>query len=311
MNKQMCTLVLARRRLWCMLACSVILIGVFAIPWILHPLPTAMEWPWLVDVLGVVAPELLLNAARFAATFPWLTMASIVWLWALRRALRSIGRAEHELALHGGPGYSPTIWANTAKGISQLHWLVAASLVILVGVISVDFLRSANPKGSLTHEPAAEVLCTGVRGNCRLAEGETVRVAIRSDRINHTGIWLDAGATYSLRSLATSEWTDDEITAPAAGFSSDNDLIPMERFWWAEWLRPLPDALWFRIVGRVDSDGPEFPALGEDPFIPYSWQPPHDGELVLLVNDIILNNNTGTMTLELHRAVASRTPEGR
>ena len=149
--------------------------------------------------------------------------------------------------------------------------------------------------------------CGKVRGNCRLAEGESVRITIRSDRVNDTGIWLEAGAIYTLRLLELSDWADAGKPSDAQGFHFERNVIGMQRFWWAEWLRPLRSGRWFQLVGRVDRKKPVFPVLGKDPCTPFAWAPQHDGELVLMVNDVILSNNTGSMTLKLSRTRTPRT----
>ena len=306
MNDRMRELARARHRLQGILGCLVALGAFFAIPWIVRPLPTVPKCPWLADALGMVLPGLPENAARFAATFPWQTTALIGLAWALRRGARSIGQGQQELALQIGLGqnhYSIPKLASVAVAISSTFWLVVLALVAFLGVVSLDWIPATNEKPT---EPAAcecvsETQCTGIQGNCLLVKGEAVTLAIRSDRINHTGIWVDACATYSLRSLATSDWTDNGIASAANGFSFGKNLFDFHRFWWTEWLRPLPDARWFQVVGRVDSDPREFRALGKNASIQHCWQPPKDGELVLLVNDIIMGNNTGTMTLELRR----------
>ncbi len=308
MNDRMHALARARSRLQCIVFCLVLLTAFLAVPLTLHPLPTSARWPWLVDGLGVVVPSLPLNAARFAATFPYVTAAMVALLWALRRALRSVGRAQQELALQGPAGYTLTPWTTVAVCVSWLNWPVAIGLVVLLGVVALDFLPGTTAKSRTPIDvttmarlgPASRVRCAGVHGDCRLAEFEAVQLAIRSDRINHTGIWLEAGATYSLQSVATSRWTDNDIATNAEGFRFDKNAVGVSRFWWAEWLRPLPGGDWFQVVRRVDSAGPDVPALGVHSS-GGCWQSPDSGELVLLVNDIILGNNTGTMTLKLRR----------
>lgn len=303
MNKHMHMLLLARCHLRRILIYFVLLVGLFAVPWIIYPLPMTVEWPWLVNVLDVVLPDLPSNVVRLATVFPCLTTAVIVLLWALRRGLRSIGRAQHELALHGTPtGYGFHIWTKAAKWIVGLHWLVVTLVVVLLGVISVDFLPGAKGKDPMHRELMHQTRCRDVCESSCLTEGDVVPITIRSDRVNHTGIWLEAGAVYSLHSTATCRWQDKGIKALASGFSFDDNLLGLDRFWWAEWLRPLPQALWFQVVGRVGSNGPEFPVLGEKPSVPCCWKASQDGELNLLVNDTVLDNNTGTMTLELRRS---------
>lgn len=147
--------------------------------------------------------------------------------------------------------------------------------------------------------------CRNVRGNCSLAEEESVLITIRSDRVNYTGIWLEAGAIYTLRVVGHSQWTDSGCLSPARGFQYGPNALGIRRFWWAEWLRPLPHGRWFQLVGRVDRKKPVLRVLGNDPAKAHAWAPQHSGELALMVNDVILGNNTGSMTLKLKRIPTS------
>ena len=303
MADEMRRLANARRHLQNIIFC-VALVGVFgALPWIVSPPPTPPRLSWLPDMISVIILGLPTRAGLFAATFPLQAAAVVGLLWLLRRGMRSIARVQREVALRGHARDPMPLGETVAMLVTWLHWPVVLLTVTLVAVVSLDLVPSARQaeNAPAPGEDRGNASCVGTRGKCQLAVGEVVKLAIRSNEVNYTGIWLAEGDTYCMRSLDTSEWTDKGKVSHARGFSFEENIVRLPRFWWAEWLRPLPDGLWFQVVAWVDNASPAFRALGDDPDARHCWKAVGAGELVLTVNDIILGNNTGTMTLELQR----------
>ena len=269
-------------------------------------------WPWLGDFFAAIVPGLPPRLAQLAAIYPCQTAVLLGLAWLLRRGMARLADAQAELMLQQSirnSAYRILRRAKFAAFMAKLRWPTVILLLAALTVVSLDVLADEKPEGgrsekSAQHKPT--VGCGKVRGNCRLAEGESVRVTIRSDRVNGTGIWVEAGAIYTLRLLELSDWADADKPSDAQGFHFERNFIGMQRFWWAEWLRPLRDDRWFQLVGRVDRKKPVFSVLGEDPCTPFAWAPQRDGELVLMVNDVILSNNTGSMTLKLSRRRTQR-----
>ena len=305
----------ARRGLQGILNCVLILWAIAAIPLVIHvnSLPTVPICPWLGDFFAAIVPGLPPRLAQLAAIYPLPTSVLLFLAWLLRRGMARLADAQAELMLQQSIRNSVyrILWrAKFAAFMAKLRWPAVVLLLAALTVVSLDVLADEKSEGgrsekSAQHKPT--VGCGKVHGNCRLAEGESVRITIRSDRVNDTGIWLEAGAIYTLRLLELSDWADADNPSEAQGFHFERNVIGMQRFWWAEWLRPLPDGRWFQLVGRVDRKKPVFPVLGKDPCTPFAWAPQHDGELVLMVNDVILSNNTGSMTLKLSRTSIPRT----
>ena len=69
-----------------------------------------------------------------------------------------------------------------------------------------------------------------------------------------------------------------------------------------EWLRPNPEGGWFQVIGRVDRSREAFAVLGtSNKATLYEFVAPEDGELVLSVNDVSYENNSGWLTIEIGR----------
>lgn len=305
----------ARQGLQDILYCLLILWAIAAVPLVIHAdsLPTVPCWPWLGDFVAAILPGLPPRLAQVAATYPLQTLALLGLAWLLRRGMARLADAQSELILQrsiGNDAYRMLRRAKFAAFVAKLRWPAILLLLAILSTVSLDVLADVKPECERPKELAqglAAVGCSNVRGTCRMAEGECVRITIRSDRDNGTGILLEAGAIYTLRFLESSRWTDNGRCSPARGFHFERNAIGIPRFWWAEWMRPLSEGRWFQLVGRVDNEKPAFPVLGDNPCLPYAWAPQRSGELVLLVNDFILGNNTGSMTLELARI---RAPTG-
>lgn len=299
----------ARHGLQCILYCLLGLWALAAIPSIVYldSPPIVPDWPWVGDIIVAMAPGLPPSLARLAVIDPNLTAVLLVLAWALRRGMANLGRAQAELVLQrsiGNRPYDIPTRVKVAKAMATLRWPAVLLLLVALAVAGLDVLADAKSEDGSSERPAQDttaVGCAGGHGNCLLAREESIRITIVADRVNDTGVWLEAGAIYTLRLLDHSRWTDNGVTSSARGFQFAPNAIGIRAFWWAERLRPMPDGRWFQVVGSVDRRRPVFPVLGDDPSEPFALTPQRDGELVLMVNDVILRNNTGSMILELSR----------
>ena len=303
----------ARRGLQCILYCLLILWGTIAIPLIIHvdSLPTVPKWPWISDFVAAIVPGLPPRLARLATIYLWQTALMLGLVWALRRGMARLAQTQAEFILQRSIRNNAyrVLWrVKLAAAVAKLCWLAVLLLLTALFFVSLDVWAGVKSGVGYAEKPKQGIKavgCRNVRGNCSLTEGESVLITIRSDRINDTGIWLEAGAIYTLRVLRHSQWTDNGCPSPARGFQYGPNPLGIRRFWWAECLRPLPDGRWFQLVGRVDRKKPVLRVLGDDPTKSHAWAPQHSGELVLMVNDVILRNNTGSMTLKLKRIPTS------
>ena len=119
---------------------------------------------------------------------------------------------------------------------------------------------------------------------------------------NGTGILLETSAWYTAQHIRSEGWRDKDIRVNPIGFRFCQNARRLSRFWWMEWLRPYPEGEWFEVLGRIDQEMSVFPVLDScDAEKPWPFRAPQDGELVLLVNDVIYSNNAGVMTLEIAR----------
>lgn len=299
----------ARHSLQCILYCVLGLWVVIAVPLLvlLDSSPNVPYWPWLSNFVAAIVPGLPPRLARLAGIYPTLFAVVIGLAWALRRGMANLGRAQAELVLQrsiGNSAYGMPWRAKFAAAVAKLRLVVVLLLLAAIVAVLLDVLADVKSEGGHSEKRTQEtraVGCTEVHGNCHLAKGESIRITIRSDRVNDTGVWLKAGSIYTLRLLKYSRWTDNGVASPARGFQFEPNAIGIRAYWWAERLRPVPDGRWFQVVGRVDRSKPVFRTLGDAPHEPYAWNAQRDGQLVLMVNDVILRNNTGSMTLELSR----------
>ena len=197
---------------------------------------------------------------------------------------------------------------------APLIWLLIAifALVIFVDLFCLSAACADGPSSmegpTCTPDANAETVagCDRLHNLCQLANGEKVRVAIRSNRArNETGVWLEKGVPYTARYVERNDWRDGKCAVEPKGFRFEKNLIGQPRFRWAEWMRPYPQGIWFQVVGRIDRDRNVFPILDpKNAGKPYEFKPPVSGELVLLVNDTIYWNNHGVMTIEIRRCRA-------
>ena len=271
---------------------------------------------WLPDLMAGFAPGLPVYIAGFFVRFPWLSVALILLYLVIRRASALVKAAEGEYAFQAWRRTSAAglhmlttgmpkvgILVRFIQCLSPLVWVVGAGFVLLI--FSDWFcLPTQTPDRPCTISTAADT--SGGSANTynlhRLAPGEKMQVTIRSDQErNETGLWLEKDVLYTARHMGSCDWRDKERAAEPHGFSFEKNCIELPRFWWMQWIRPYPKGHWFQVVGRIDRDHNVFPIFCTEGVQPSVFKSPADGELVLLVNDVIYRNNHGVMTIEICR----------
>ena len=140
-------------------------------------------------------------------------------------------------------------------------------------------------------------------GPRRLARGETVRVTVAARRKrNETGLLLARGETCTARFIESGGWRDGSYDAEPHGVEIEGWIGYLSKG--VEWLRPYPHGAWFQLIGRIDRGRDVFPIFNQQGE-PLAFRAPEDGELVLLVNDVIYGNNGGFLTVEISIASGS------
>ena len=297
----------ARRRLYCYFVALVVLAtGTFVFYAAFFNMDaTEPVWPWLPDFVVVFVPGLPPHLVAFPSRYPSLTVSFVILAWLIRRAMRTLKNAEYEYAWQMRHDVKPSPVSRRSAQlcvvVPRFRWFIVVMIVIAaVGILNVWAACQDNCGKIDTPQTPG---CANVRGPCRLAPGETVRVTMRADNArNETGILLEANGSYTARHIRSQGWRDKDINVGPTGFRFCKDVFGLSRFWWMEWLRPYPEGEWFQVLGRIDGENPVFPILDSCKATKASpFKAPRDGELVLLVNDIIFKNNTGVMTLEISR----------
>ena len=275
------------------------------------------QWSWLPTIIEAFVPGLPLRILDFAAAYPWQVVVVVLLVWAIRRAALAVGRSQAEFAYQvwAGvvPNYRVRMGTRILLKITPPRWLtyvtasvlVAYALADLPGRGAVDVVRQSDP------DPIAA--CAEVGGRlCRLGDGESVLISIRADDPhNRSGILLDACGTYDAAYVSVRGWRDREMHVPAEGFVFGDNLLGLRRFLWVEWRRPFPQGKWFQVVGRIDRRNPIFRILdARHALNEFEFSPPHSGELVLLVNDVIYDNNQGVMVIRIRKIDSSACESG-
>ena len=273
------------------------------------------QWPWLPALLATLVPGASLRVMDFAAAYPWDVAVAVLVLYAVRRAALTIGRSQAELAYQmwagGGANYRVGTGTRVLTRSAPPPWLTGTltSVVLVYAFLELAGLSVAG----VERQPAADVEqpssqavsdCRAVRWPiCWLAPGTNVRVIIRADQPhNRTGILLDACGTYEAKSIGARGWQDRYRDVEAEGFDFESNFLGVPRFSWIEWRRPFPEGRWFQVVARIDRRNPVFEVLDAGGAAQhYRFTPPHAGELVLFVNDVVYRNNRGIMELQIGR----------
>ena len=285
------------------------------------------SWPWWLKWLGCLI-ELILSAPRLIAfVIPGLPehlvdvvtkrpVVAVILLGVyllIRRASSLAKAAEAEYAFQACQDVSILEPSAFVRGVGKVvppAWLTWGVIIGFVLLVLIDqFCRPTHAADMpCTDSTFAETEVDGANtyNLRRLASGEKVQVTIRSDRVrNETGVWLEKDVTYTARYMGSHDWRDKEIKALPQGFKFGLNCLRWHRFWWMEWMRPYPEGCWFQVVGRIDQGRKVFPIFyAKDAKELNKFVSPANGELVLLVNDVIYRNNYGVMTIEICRCRA-------
>ena len=267
-----------------------------------------VQWP--TEIARFFTPGLLTNLIAAGLKFPIPTIMLAVVIGAIFWMNRVVELEENEHAFQtwlrfglAAPPPVPTLAARIIARIAGIWWLLFI-LVLLVlmfgpGLFSDASAESAAQSEEMSMCAESECPCIGACEPYQLARGETVHVMIAAKRQrNETGLLLAKGETYMARFICSKGWRDGNNIAQPRG---------VEFEWWTrylvkgvEWLRPYPQGDWFQLIGRIDRGRDVFPILDQqDPKKSFSFRVPEDGELVLLVNDVIYGNNHGFLTVEI------------
>lgn len=177
--------------------------------------------------------------------------------------------------------------------------LVLSALALPSASLSGESELDSAGRATKSVSPKPESSCAGVCGARRLGRGEIARVLVVAKRNrNRTGLLLARDETYMVRFIAADGWRDGDYVASPRGVEFEGLTRYLAKG--VEWLRPYPQGDWFQLIGRIDRGRDVFPILNQnDPAVPFAFRAPDDGELVLLVNDVIYGNNRGVMTVEI------------
>ncbi|HVK56497.1 MAG TPA: hypothetical protein VM532_15900 [Burkholderiales bacterium] len=123
--------------------------------------------------------------------------------------------------------------------------------------------------------------------------GETVTTEILArEKWSDTRISIVAGEEYHFKS--SGQWNDKTIVCGADGYASPNLLLRASEF-----LRRVPSAPWFALIGSIDRNEDAFFLLGAEATI----TPQSTGTLYCFANDVSFMywNNTGGIQLSVTR----------
>lgn len=267
---------------------------------------------WPVELARFFAPGLPANLIAAGLKFPVPTLVLAVVVVAVYWLSRVVKREDDEWAFQtwlyfrpGGPPLHirPALSVKMIAGIASLWWLwpvlVLLVLVLLPGSLSAESGSDSDKRATMYESPKPVSSCAGAYGPRRLGSGEAALATVAAKRMrNETGLLLAKGETYSARFIEIHGWYDGDYLAAPRGVEFEGWTRYLARG--VEWLRPYPEGDWFQLIGRIDHGRDVFPILDqEDPSRYFEFQAPQDGELVLLVNDVLYGNNRGIMTVEI------------
>ena len=283
-------------------------------------------WQWPVEIARVFMPGLFENLVSVGMRFPMRSIVLAAVILTMYWINRLVKVEEQEWAFQGwgpvqGAAFSPGPMPKAANKIAMLSrffpviYVPVFVLTILCGLVLIIWLKWAvliclftNPSCMASAEPGMKngilekpACCADVSGPRRIGVGETVEVQILANRKrNETGLLLLKGEIYTAKYVSHEKWKDGKYSAKPTGVEFDGFVRFFAKS--VAWLRPYPEGKWFQIVGRIDRGHYVFPVLdATDPKKPYQFIAPDDGELVLLVNDVLYRNNSGVMTISIHR----------
>ena len=268
------------------------------------------QWP--VEVARFFTPGLPANLVDAGLKFPAPTIMLAVVVGAIFWMNRMVKLEDDEQAFQTWPRFgavapppipAPARTARIIARVAGIWWLlpVLVLLALVLGAGSFSHAsEAAAAQGGMTGTSAeTESTCMGACGPRRLARGETVRVTVAAKRKrNETGLLLAHGETYTARFIENDGWRDGNDDAEPHGVEFEGLTRYLMKG--VEWLRPYPQGAWFQLIGRIDRGRDVFPILDQqDPGKPFAFRVPEDGELVLLVNDVIYGNNGGFLAVEI------------
>ncbi len=275
-------------------------------------------WQGPVDIARVFMPGLLENLVAAGLRFPLLGIILTPFILIMSWFRQRMKTEEQEWAFQGwrsgqGKSFQPNPPIQCVERIAKISRFFSI-LYVPVFVLSVLLVLSlliypllhlactvfahSEPENKILHQSAC---CADVSGLRRLGVGETVQVHILANRKrNETGLLLLEGDKYKARYIQREKWMDGKYNAGPNGVKFEGFVGFLAKLF--EWLRPYPAGNWFQIIGRIDRRHDVFPVLdATDPEKPNEFEATSDGELVLFVNDLWYPNNSGAMTISIHR----------
>lgn len=301
----------ARTRKWLYLL-SVAVYSAIALLYLLPAafLSGAVEPVWLPlslrDIVGFVVPGLPANLVDLVMKHPFHALLLLLAAVGMRLLSRRVKVEEAEYAFRAWQLGSPALTPTPVPAILRGSWCQVVAVLLFLTVLFLGFLSGS---GKTATGKNVEYGSTGLETSCKeichphlLAPGKTATALVVANRErNETGLLLKKDAIYTGRFVHYEGWRDGYYCATPEGVRFRPFLRFLAR--WFEWLRPYPEGAWFQVVGRIERGREVFPVLDtRDASCPFKFNAPRDGELVLLVNDVWYSNNSGVMTVELHRA---------
>ena len=263
---------------------------------------------WPAEFARFFTPGLPANLIEAGLKFPVQVIILAMAVVAVRWMNRVVKLEDDEHAFQTwlrprmvGPPPIPT--ARLIARAAGIWWLwpilVLLVLVLPPGPLSAESSSDSAKRATMCESPKPVAPCAGACGPRRLGRDETALATVSAKRMrNETGLLLTKGETYSARFIEIHGWCDGDYLAAPHGVEFGGLTRYVAKG--MEWLRPYPQGDWFQLIGRIDRGRNVFPVLNQDdPAEPFAFQAPNDGELVLLVNDVIYENNRGFMTVEI------------
>lgn len=268
------------------------------------------QWP--VEVARFFIPGLPADLVAAGMKFPAqaIVLALVVGVIYWMNRVVKLEEAEQEFQTwlrfrlpDSPPSPAPASTARFIARIAGTWWLLPVLVLLLLALRPTSF-SDASEAGAVQSErkgtPAdIESPCIGTCGLRRLGDGEMARITVAARRQrNETRLYLIKGETYTARFIGSAGWRDGDHDAEPHGVEFQGPLRYLTKG--MEWLRPYPQGDWFQLIGRIDRGRTVFPILDQqDATKPFVFRAPENGELVLLVNDLIYSNNSGILTVEI------------
>ena len=271
-------------------------------------------WEWPADVAHFFIPGLPENLIAAAMKFPMLGIILLVvvgatyWMsWLMKVEEREWAFQE----LRNAPFNPVPELAALMRIIATIWWAILVVfvflavmllLIILLCLFSDESGMAFTPPVIQDRSPETSASCTAVCCPRRLDVDECMQVMVVANRKrNETGLFLVKDEFYMAQYIWHDEWKDGDYDVKPNGIKFGGILGLLARS--VEWLRPYPEGEWFQLVGRIERGRTVFPIFNtQDASQPYQFQATGDGELVLLVNDVWYQNNSGVMKIRIQRS---------